>query len=254
MDTLRIRTPEGVEFTRPLAGPFIRLLAWLVDFLILLGALLAFSSGAQVLRLISRDAAEALNLVGFFVLPTAYGFVFEWYGRGRTIGKRLLRLRVVDAQGLKLTFGQVVLRNLLRAVDFLPAFYFLGGVSSVLSSRCQRLGDIAAGTVVVRQPKSEEPDLHHLLADKFNSLRTQAHLAARLRQQVGPAEASIALQALLRRDQLDPAARVELYRDLAEQFRRQVEFPAELVEGISDEQYIRNVVDILYRIRAESVG
>ena len=251
MDTLRIRTPEGVEFALPLAGPFVRMLAWMIDFFVLLGALMAFSSGAQVLNLISRDLADSVNLLGFFVLPTAYGFLFEWYGRGRTIGKRLLRLRVVDAHGLKLTFGQVVIRNLLRAVDFMPALYFLGGLSCLLSPRCQRLGDIAAGTVVVRQSKSQEPDLRQLLAGKFNSLRSQAHLAARLRQRTSPGQASVALQALLRREELDPISRVELYRDLADYFRAQVEFPAELVDGLSDEQYVRNVVDILYRTQAE---
>jgi len=251
VDTLRIRTPEGVEFALPLAGPFIRLMAWLVDFLVLFGLTIVLTFGAQLFRLISAELASTVNLLSLFIVPTAYGFLLEWYGRGRTIGKRVFRLRVVDAQGLKLTFGQVVLRNLLRAVDFLPAFYFVGGVTSVLSRRCQRLGDIAAGTVVIRQPKATEPDLRQLLAGRFNSLRTQPHLAARLRQRLGAAEASLALQALLRRDELDPAARIELYRDLADRFRAEVEFPPEVVEGLSDEQYIRDVVDILYRTKVE---
>ncbi len=254
MDTLRIRTPEGVEFALPLAGPVVRLMAWLVDFLVLLAAVVVVTFGAELFRLISPELATSINLLSLFLLPTAYGFLFEWYGRGRTLGKRLFGLRVVDARGLKLTFGQVVLRNLLRAVDFLPAFYFVGGITSVLSPRCQRLGDIAAGTVVVRQRPGAEPDLRQLLAGKFNSLRTQPHLAARLRQRLGAAEASLALQALLRRDELEPNARLELYRDLADRFRAEVAFPPEIVDGLSDEHYIRNVVDILYHTKREATA
>lgn len=238
----------------PLAGPFVRFLAWLVDFAVLLGASLLLSFGATATSLISPDLGQTVVLLGLFLLPTVYGFLFEWYGSGQTVGKRVFRLRVIDAQGLKLTFGQVVLRNLLRAVDFLPAFYFVGGVSSVLSRQCQRLGDIAAGTVVIRQPPTAEPDLPALLAGHFNSLRTQPHLAARLRQRVGATEAALALQALLRREQLDPGARIELYRDLAGRFRRTVEFPADLIDGLSDEHYLRNVVDILYRQKVETVA
>ena len=118
--------------------------------------------------------------------------------------------------------------------------------------KCQRLGDIAANTIVIRIPRVAEPDLDQLLAGKFNSLRQHPHLAARLRQNVSPAEAAVALQALLRRDELEPVARVELFAELAGHFRAKVEFPAEATDGIADEQYLRNVVDVLYRTSGES--
>jgi hypothetical protein len=92
-----------------------------------------------------------------------------------------------------------------------------------------------------------EPDLEQLLTDKFNSLREYPHLTARLRQRIGPQEASIALQALLRRNDFDPVERVELFVQIAEYFKTIVEFPQEATDGISDEQYIRNVVDVLFR-------
>jgi len=75
------------------------------------------------------------------------------------------------------------------------------------------------------------------------------HLASRLRQRVLPQEASLALQALVRREDLDPAARVELFGGLAAYFKNIVPFPQEAIDGITDEQYIRNVVDVLYRKR-----
>jgi hypothetical protein len=91
-----------------------------------------------------------------------------------------------------------------------------------------------------------------LLAGKFNSLRQFPHLAARLRQQVSAAEADVALQALLRRAEFDPVARVELFGELAAHFRAKVEFPAEATDGMADEQFLRNVVDVLYRTRADN--
>jgi hypothetical protein len=90
------------------------------------------------------------------------------------------------------------------------------------------------------------------LAGKFNSLRQYPHLAARLRQRISPAEAAVAMQALLRRDEFDPIARVELFDDLAAQFRAKVVFPPEATDGITDEQYLRNVVDVIYRTRTDS--
>jgi hypothetical protein len=172
---------------------------------------------------------------------------FEWAWRGQTVGKRLLRLRVVDAEGLKLQFSQIAVRNLLRFVDSLPALYLIGGLTCWFNSRCQRLGDIAANTIVVRNPRVTEPDLDQLLAGKYNSLRLYPHLAARLRQRVSPGEAAVALQAVLRRDEFDPPARVELFGDLAAYLREKVAFPEEAVEGIADEQFVRNVVDVVCR-------
>jgi hypothetical protein len=200
-----------------------------------------------MLGVISFGLAQAVSLLLVFTVSLGYGIVLEWVWRGQTVGKRLLRLRVVDAQGLKLHFSQVVIRNLLRAVDMLPGFYLVGGVVCLFSRRAQRLGDLAANTIVIRHPVIAEPDLDQLLAGKYNSLRAHPHLEARLRQRVSPPEAALAMHALLRRDQLEPAARVELFAQLAAHFQSKVAFPAEAVEGITDEQYVRNVVDVLYR-------
>ncbi len=131
-------------------------------------------------------------------------------------------------------------------------FYFVGGLVCWLSPKSQRLGDIAANTVVVRNPRVVEPDIDQLLTGKFNSLRAYPHLAARLRQNVSPAEAALAVQALVRRDEFDPVDRVELFAELAAHFRAKAEFPAEATDGIADEQYVRNVVDVIYRPRTEA--
>jgi hypothetical protein len=133
----------------------------------------------------------------------------------------------------------------------LPLLYFVGGVTCWLSRKSQRLGDIAANTVVIRISAVAEPDLGQLAAGKFNSLRQHAHLAARLRQRVSPSEAALALQALIRRDEFEPAERVDLFAQLATHFRTKVEFPSEALDGVADEQYVRNVVDVIYRPRRD---
>lgn len=248
-NVLLIRTPEGVVFSQLLAGPVVRFLAWGLDLACILS--LSYTAGLLLglVLIISPDVAKAVLALLYFGISIAYGIVMEWSWRGQTVGKKLLRLRVVDAQGLRLQFSQIVLRNLLRFADLLPAFYLVGGIACLVSKRAQRLGDFAANTVVVRHPKLQEPDLDQLLAGKYNSLRNYPHLEGRLRQRVSPAEAGLALQAILRRDSLEPQARVELFGGIAAHFRAQVPFPPEAVEGIADEQYVRNVVDALYRPR-----
>jgi uncharacterized RDD family membrane protein YckC len=252
-NTLAIKTPEGIVFSLLLAGPVTRFLAWAID----LGVILVLTYAARqlfgILGVISRDLAAAASILGYFIISIGYGIGTEWYWRGQTLGKRLLRLRVMDSQGLRLQFSQIVIRNLLRFVDALPAFYLVGGLASLVSRHAQRLGDVAANTIVVWTPEIAEPDLDQVITGKFNSFRDYPHLGARLLQNVSPKEAGIALQALLRRDALNPRERIALFQDMASHFRTIVAFPQEATEGISDEQYIRNVVDILFRAQSTSL-
>lgn len=251
-NALQIRTPEGIVFSQLLAGPVTRFVAWFIDLLCIAVLMLIVARCGGFLGLISENLAAAFYALSYFLISIGYGIACEWRWRGQTVGKKLLRLRVVDAEGLRLQFNQIVTRNLLRFVDSLPAFYFVGGLVCWFSANCQRLGDLAANTVVIRMPRLSEPDLDQLLAGKYNSLRQYPHLAARLRQHVSPVEASLAVQALLRREEFDPLARVELLDALAGHFRSKVEFPPEATDGITDEQYLRNVVDILFRTRTDT--
>ena len=131
-------------------------------------------------NLISLDLSRAVAIVAYFAAQIGYGLFCEWLWRGQTIGKRLLRLRVVDAYGLRLQFSQIVIRNLLRFVDMLPAFYLVGGLAALINARTQRLGDLAANTVVIRSPQITQPDLAQVLAGKFNSLRQHPHFGGAL--------------------------------------------------------------------------
>jgi len=247
INALTISTPEGIEFSRKLAGPVTRFLAWSVDLLAIMAINKLLNVLLGVLGLISRDIAMAATVLGYFIVSIGYGIVTEWHWRGQTLGKRLLRLRVTDVRGLQLRFSQIVIRNLLRFVDSLPVFYLVGGLACLINRRAQRLGDFVANTIVVWSPPVDEPDLDQLLEGKYNSFRKYPHLEARLRHQVSPAEAQIALQALVRRDEFEPQDRIQLFQSIVNYFKSIITFPQEATDSISDEQYIRNLVDALYR-------
>jgi hypothetical protein len=119
----------------------------------------------------------------------------------------------------------------------------------LLNRRCQRLGDLAAGTVVVRVARIQQPDVESVLGGKYNSFRQLPHLEARLRQKVTAEEAQIALASLVRRPELEQSAADQIFTQLATLFREKVKFPEEVEFGLTDEQYVRNVVDSLYRKR-----
>ncbi|MBI1840874.1 MAG: RDD family protein [Verrucomicrobia bacterium] len=252
--TLQIRTPEGVTFHQTLAGPMARFLAWLIDFVVTLALVYALNALLAVLQWISAEIAQAVAVMVMFALNIGYGMALEWLWRGQTFGKRVMRLRVMDAEGLRLRFSQIALRNLLRGVDLLPLAYAVGGLCALVSPLGQRLGDLAGGTIVVRIPHTPQPDIDQLVAGRFNSLRAFPHIVSRLRQQASPAEATLALQALLRREELVDAERVHVFAEIASHFRTLAAFPPEATEGVTDEQYLRNVVDVLFRASAKAAS
>jgi len=245
--TLQIQTPEGVVFNLTIAGLFTRFLAWIVDGAAIMAATSLITICTAFMTVISHDFANALSVILYAVISVGYGIYTEWRWRGQSWGKRLLRLRVIDASGLKLQLSQIIIRNLLRPVDLLPACYLLGGLFSFWNRRGQRLGDLAANTVVVSIPVSFTINTQSIKEGKYNSFRDYPHLESRLRQRTKPIEAALALDAILRRDEITPEARVELFKDIATHFRGLVPFEEHVDEMIADEQFVRNVVASIYR-------
>ncbi len=246
MKSLAIETPEGVVFSYPLATPAARALAWAVDTAAIATASSLVSKALEPLGVVSQDWASAFSLALYFFLSLAYGIALEWRWRGQTIGKRLLGLRVVDAQGLRLQFSQIALRNLVRLVDMLPLAYLVGGTAALVTRKCQRLGDLAANTVVAHEVRSQPPDLEQIAPAKYNSLAAYPSLAARLRAAANPEAVGMAVRAVAQRDSYQPQARIELFREIADYFRSLAQFPEAATEGLTDEQYVRSVLRILY--------
>jgi uncharacterized RDD family membrane protein YckC len=235
-----------VVFSFELATPVTRALAWTVDTTAIAFAGMLIGQIGKLLSKVNTDVAGAVSVVSYFVISVVYAIVLEWRWRGQTIGKRLFGLRVIDVHGLRLQLPQIAMRNLLRFVDMLPFFYLVGGLTAVFSRNAQRLGDMAANTIVTRERKAEAPDLEQIAPAKYNSLLGQPHLAARLRSLVTPEAAALAVRAVTLRDGYDPRARIALFRELAAHFRSLVEFPEEAVENLTDEQYVRCVLRVIY--------
>jgi uncharacterized RDD family membrane protein YckC len=242
---VRIETPEGIAFSVPLAGPLTRAAAMSIDAIVTAAASSATMRLLTAARVLSEDVAAALGILAYFVISMGYGFLLEWRWRGQTVGKRVLRLRVMDSSGLRLRFEQIVLRNVLRAVDMLPFLYLVGGTAAMFTRRGQRLGDVVANTIVVRLPRVAVPQDARARRGHYNSLLGWDAGVSRLRTRVTPAAAALAIEALARRDELDPGARVRLFGQLASYFRSIAPFPEEATAPLSDEQYVRNVAEIV---------
>lgn len=147
--TVHLITPERVLFSYPLAGPSRRALAYLVDLaiivLLILGSFLASLAATGF-----QGAGFGVGLALTFGVVWGYGTICEGGFNGRTVGKRLAGLRVVGVQGVPITASQAAIRNLLGAVDGpFPFLYLPGFASMALTRRFQRLGDLAAGTMVI---------------------------------------------------------------------------------------------------------
>ena len=151
-DDLIISTPERVAFQYEIAGIGSRFLAQIVDSLIITAILIAISILAASLGGIfsSGELALLVEIILGFILLAGYFLISEAAWNGQTIGKRAARLRVVGDHGEPLTVGQAAIRNLVRIVDFLPFFYAIGMLTLFINGRGKRLGDFAAGTLVVR--------------------------------------------------------------------------------------------------------
>ena len=153
LDTLQtFETPEGVELGLKLAGPAPRALAWLIDGLIKL-VLLSLSGVFFSLG----EFGDGLSLVIAFAVLWLYNVLFEVYSNGATPGKKSLGLQVMNVNGTPVDWAGSVIRNLVRVVDALPVLYGLGVITCLGSRRFQRIGDLAAGTVVVYQASPQAP-------------------------------------------------------------------------------------------------
>ncbi len=160
---LTLETPEQVEVSFDLAGPGSRFCAVLIDMLIM--GLLLFGMIAVFIILAMAGPIEdptgvgwmmAVAIVLFALIAFGYHLFFELVMRGRTPGKKMFRLRVVRDNGTPAGAMEILIRNLVRIVDSLPSFYVLGGLVAWLHPMHKRLGDIAAGTVVINEQAPED--------------------------------------------------------------------------------------------------
>lgn len=147
--TSQVRTPERVELRYRIAGPGRRGGAYLVDLLCrgVILAIIAIPLG--LFSAVAWGASMGGLLLLLFFLEWGYGAFFEWILVGRTPGKALFSLRVVREDGAPVGLSEVLLRNLVRAADFLPGLFAVGLISMLFDDRARRLGDLVGGTMVI---------------------------------------------------------------------------------------------------------
>jgi len=219
-----VDTPERVRFRYRVAGPARRGLAYLIDLLVraalalIVGAIVTFAAGIRTGRL--REASGGVVLVVLFALEWGYYLLFEVLWNGSSPGKRALSLRVVKEGGFPITVTASVLRNLLRAADFLPLGYVLGLMVMAGDRRFRRLGDHVAGTMVVLEqrvrvaaPVPLEPPATR---EELEEFPPRPRLTAAERD---------GIEALLRRKDLSPPRRAELAEMIAPALARRMGVP-----------------------------
>ena len=231
-DRMAIATPEGVEVELTLAGIGSRFIAGGVDFTIQLLVIVAM---AVVLRP-GEGAAAAVFTSASFLMIFFYDVLFEVLGGGRTPGKRLNGLRVVRSGGRPITLVRSALRNILRIIDILPGFYAVGMTVIFISPRNQRVGDLAAGTHVVRDRHGDRR-IRESRLDEIDPSPARTWDATAVSQ-----DDVAAVRAFLeRRDQLSGEARNAIAAELASRLRPRV---GGAQPDVADERFLELLVAV----------
>jgi uncharacterized RDD family membrane protein YckC len=236
---------EKVPFHYRVAGLGSRFLAWLVDMALLGVLLIAGAVFWSPLEAGRPGLGQALMFIWQFVLLWGYFLFFEWLWQGQTPGKRLLGIRVISLEGTSASFLAVAIRNVLRVVDGLPLpflLYGLGVVVAACNRENRRLGDLAAGTLVVRVERKAKPVL--ALHDRAGvGPREREALVRQRLGQLDRQQKQTLLELCLRRDQLRVGDRARLFRAAAEYFKERLDLAPE--EYQSDEKFILQLAAVL---------
>ncbi|MCG6916571.1 MAG: RDD family protein [Deltaproteobacteria bacterium] len=256
-ETLKIHTPEHVGFRYVLAGLGTRSSAFLLDTIVrglfILFIFLAVSLLARwlpafdptgILAAIPKSWFFALGVLAYGVVDLGYFLIFEALWSGQTPGKRMQNLRVIRVNGQPIGWLESSIRNILRAVDILLGFYPLGLFVMFLSSRSQRIGDYAAGTVVIVERRRNVPmDRTRLrTTSKLNLPELDVHLST-----LEPKQYQVIRSFLQRRQVMNRAHRSELARLLARRLMKR--WGISPSADISDETFLEEVVGIYERSR-----
>ena len=216
-DRLRLRTPEGVDLELVLAGMGSRMLGGMFDMLAQWLCALAY-----YLLMDALGVDEALTAAGWaifaFLLLFGYDVAFEVLAHGRTPGKRLTGLRVMTVAGEPIGFVTSSIRNVLRIVDLIPGAYGVGVVSIFVTRKNQRLGDLVAGSVVVRERlggrhdnQSDGLPIDHLV-QRHRDIAERVDVSA-----ITPEEVTTLRRYLDRRSSLEPGAADQIAQQMATQ-------------------------------------
>lgn len=236
-----IRTPENVTFEFELAGLASRALAWGVDVIVMFVLIAIAMRVTSELVSVAGGLATALLFVAIFLVQWWYGALLEWLWGGQTVGKRIVGLRTLSERGVRIDFVQSVVRNLVRIVDLLPLIYLVGGTSALLDRHGRRLGDLAAGTIVVRERKTPAPSVVVPPSERYNTFIDDPSIALATRRITAP-ERSAMISLSLRREELPLAVRRELFARLATHLEARLGVARP--PFFSEEKYVLNITAV----------
>ncbi len=254
-----IETPENIAFRYEVAGIGSRFLATLLDTLILillwLGVWLVILPVAALVEDESTTSIVlAIGILLSFAFFWGYYIFFELTWNGQSPGKRAIKLRVVRSGGRPVTFAASAIRNLVRIIDFLPGLYGLGVIVMFLDPRSRRLGDLAGGTLVVREPQTVTLDnlTRRRSAAPGGPARSTTAAPVELLpnvQTLSEAEYSVIQEFLRRRSDLTRQSRESLGRQLATGVYRRL---GSVPEGSTPEGFLERVARDYRRYQAQA--
>jgi uncharacterized RDD family membrane protein YckC len=255
-DQLSIDTPENVTFGYRVAGIGSRFLAALVDS-ILIVVLLALTSLLFSLLIVILEQTGLISLTDAaggpgrlaawlaaglgllsFVFLWGYYILFELLWNGQSPGKRWVGLRVIRTDGAPITVVESIVRNLVRLIDFLPAYYGVGVVTMFIHSQSRRLGDLAAGTLVVHDRAAIT--LESLAPKTAAQVPTATEGSALPIERLTNQDLALAEEFLRRREQL--ANRATLAPQVALALAKRMNLPQEALDASRAEDFISQVV------------
>jgi uncharacterized RDD family membrane protein YckC len=229
-----VLTTEKVPITYRVAGLGARSLAWLVD--LLLSALLGLIGACfgMVLDVARPGLGAGVTILWVFAVFLGYSVLFEWLWQGQTPGKRLLGVRVIEWRGTAVSFVASAVRNVVRMADVLPLGYGLAFVVAACNRENRRLGDLAAGTLVVYVERQAKPIL--ALHAGGDADRARLSLWRQRLGTLGREQKQALLDLCLRRDQLRVGERARLFRTTAAFFQERLDLAPDEYE--SDEKFV----------------
>jgi uncharacterized RDD family membrane protein YckC len=229
-DRITIATPEGIELQMVLAGAGSRFIACAID--VTLELVLISLVAIAAIGLLGGGLGQGLFAIAVFAILYLYNVLFEVLGGGRTPGKRTTHLRVVRDGGAPVDLAASAIRNLLRLIDWLPFAYLVGLASILATARNQRLGDLAGGTLVIRDHAVRRPPASGTSAGEAGGWDVSA---------VSGQELVAVRRFLERRESLDRDARRQLAHRLEQGLRAKV---AGAPEGLAAEDFLEQLAQV----------
>lgn len=260
-DQLSIDTPELVAIDLPLAGIGSRFIALLVDTVLWFAALFVLSLLFFIVQpafgafsKLSEQWAIAIAVFLIFLFNWGYFTLFEAFWKGQTPGKRIAKIRVIQSSGRPIGLFESMARNFIRYIDQIPSFYAVGIIAMFVTRQHQRLGDLAAGTLVVRDRAPESPLWNEAGSRTFTaasfvaaSLSPEPHTLVSLPQalvsKLSPADLEVLEGFFARRLDMPLAVRQQLAEKIATAIRAKSDL--EIPDGVSIETFLEATAAML---------